>query len=111
MNFFKLARSGGPMHHVNSCSGGIARSSLPRAYWIERAIPSFGSVSVPSRSKKIAVILANALVEYGRLCRRVIPNLANMRRTMRVVRHLRNGSTELYSPIRVPVNYTKRFDL
>src|ERR1700745_4126620 len=51
----KLARSGGPMPQVSSSSVGIAgRSSFCNAYWIERVMPGFGSVSVPSRSKKIA---------------------------------------------------------
>src|SRR5712664_2130781 len=51
--FFKLVQSGGPMRHVNSSSGGAVRSRLLRAYWTERVIPSFGSVSVPSRSNRL----------------------------------------------------------
>src|SRR5882757_4632788 len=52
----KLARSGGPMHQVSSSCVGTGRSSFRSAYWIEPVIPGLGSVSVPSRSKKIVFI-------------------------------------------------------
>ncbi|MGY4358862.1 hypothetical protein ACVW0J_005355 [Bradyrhizobium sp. i1.7.7] len=44
------------MHQVSSSSLGTASSSRSSAYWIERVIPGFGLVSVPSRSKKIVAM-------------------------------------------------------
>src|SRR3954463_5422525 len=49
----KLARSGGPMHQASSSCVGTGRPSFCSAYWIEPVMPGFGSVRVPSRSKKI----------------------------------------------------------
>src|SRR5688572_31809339 len=42
------------MHQVNSSCEGTGRPSFASAYWIEPVMPGFGSVRVPSRSKKIA---------------------------------------------------------
>ncbi len=42
------------MHQVNSSWAGTGLAELANAYWIEPVMPGFGSVSVPSRSKKIA---------------------------------------------------------
>src|SRR5262245_18575732 len=41
------------MHQVSSSCVGTGRPSFRSAYWIEPVMPGFGSVSVPSRSKKI----------------------------------------------------------
>src|SRR5215213_4280907 len=57
----KLARSGGPMHQVSSSCEGTGRSSFCSAYWIEPVMPGFGSLSVPSRSKKIASMLSRSV--------------------------------------------------
>jgi hypothetical protein len=50
------------MHHVSSSSGGAIWSSSARAYRIERVMPIFGSVSVPSRSKKTALQAVDSVV-------------------------------------------------
>src|ERR1700758_2242326 len=46
------------MHQVSSSSGGASRPSFVNAYWIDRVMPIFGSVSVPSRSKKMMFMRA-----------------------------------------------------
>src|SRR5882724_5880861 len=68
--FAKLARSGGPIHQVSSSSVGIAGwSSFCSAYWIERVMPGFGSVSVPSRSKKIADRVMSVRIARSQIAR------------------------------------------
>src|SRR5215207_715796 len=65
----KLVRSGGPMHQVSSSCAGTGRSSLCSAYWIERVMPGLGSVSVPSRSKKIASMRGSVGIARGQIAR------------------------------------------
>src|SRR6516162_7646867 len=49
------------MHQVSSSSGGAWCPSFVNAYWIDRVMPVFGSVKVPSRSKKIVFISVRRL--------------------------------------------------
>src|SRR5262249_4001705 len=44
------------MHQASSSCVGTGRPSFSSAYWIEPVIPGFGSVRVPSRSKKMVSI-------------------------------------------------------
>src|ERR1700754_653716 len=53
----KLARSGGPMHQASSSCARTGLASFSSAYWIEPVMPGFGSVRVPSRSKKMVSIV------------------------------------------------------
>lgn len=49
------------MHQVNSCASGAVVPSFSSAYRIEPVIPSIGSVSVPSRSKKTVWVMGREL--------------------------------------------------
>src|ERR1700744_1239399 len=44
------------MHQASSSCDGTSRPSFASAYWIEPVIPGLGSVSVPSRSKKMVSV-------------------------------------------------------
>src|ERR1700759_4880816 len=44
------------MHQASSSCDGTSRPSFASAYWIEPVMPGLGSVSVPSRSKKMVSV-------------------------------------------------------
>src|SRR5438067_3852257 len=56
------------MHQASSSCVGTGRPSFSSAYWIEPVMPGFGSVSVPSRSKKMV-----SMVSFYRRRDRLVP--------------------------------------
>src|SRR5689334_13092108 len=49
------------MHQASSSCVGTGRPSFCSAYWIEPVMPGFGSVRVPSRSKKMVSMSAGSI--------------------------------------------------
>ena len=71
-----------------SASGGV-RPRLRSAYWIERVMPSLGSVSVPSRSKSTALPARDASIGALRSTRGLGDLDHALERAPRVARDLR----------------------